>query len=362
LAAAWFAGKVCAADLCSVCGTNLDGQRYLMTDKVSSEAKQVCTNCVVSTQICYMCGMPVVKDFLTLPDGRLLCTRDSATVVQEADEAKRICADVKSSLTVLLARFLTLPGTNITFAMVDRVAMQELFKTPGNGADCPNTMGCIRSRTTQNRAHHDISLLSGLPSASLSATCAHELAHAWMYENLSAKRKAALTKDAAEGFCEFIAYLLMDSRHEEDQMQVIHRNSYTRGQIDLYLEAESRYGINEIVQWVKFGADPELISESLFRVRSRETMALPAWSKAVVPVGEENTPKPLDVLTLTGLLWAPQKPVALINNQPFRAGQEGAVMIGRNEVSIRCLEIRTNSVVIKSAGANDTQELVLKNQ
>jgi hypothetical protein len=354
-------GSLRAADECSICGTNLGGKSYLMTDKVSNEQKQVCTNCIASTEICYMCGMPVGKTFLQLPDSRLLCERDSNSVVQDPQEAKAICAGVKSTLTLLLSRYLVVPATNVTFNVADRVAMQEIFKTPGNGVECPNTMGCTRSRVTQNRIKHEITVLSGLPAPYLRATCAHELMHAWMNENLSAKRKSTLSKDASEGFCEFIAYYLMDVEHEEDQKQIIRRNAYTHGQVDLFIEAEARFGLNEVVQWVRLGTDPELDADDLWKVKSRGSFVAPSWStNLVVPVAAKDQPQQPDTLTLTGLLWSRERPVALINNIPFRPGQEGPVAVGKDHVGVRCVEIRTNSVLIKTDGSSDTQELTLR--
>jgi hypothetical protein len=350
-----------AADECSVCGTNLEGKSYLMTDKVTNEQKQVCTNCITSTQICYMCGMPVGKTFMQLPDTRLLCERDSNSVVQDPAEAKAICAGVKSTLTLLLSRYMVMPGTNVTFNVADRVAMQEIFKTPGNGVECPNTMGCTRSKADKNHIKHEITVLSGLPAPYLRATCAHELTHAWMNENLSAKRRGILSKDAVEGFCEFIAYYLMDTEHEEDQKQIIRRNAYTHGQVDLYIQAEAQYGLYEVVQWVRLGVDPELEADDLWKVRSRGTFAAPTWStNLVVPVAAKDQAQQPETLALTGLLWSRERPVALINNIPFRPGQEGPVIVGKDHVDIRCVEIRTNSVVIKTSGSSDTQELTLK--
>ena len=57
-----------------------------------------------------------------------------------------------------------------------------------------------------------MSLMTGLPLAELKATCAHEYSHAWVGENVPKERRARLGRDAEEGFCELVAYLLMDSQ------------------------------------------------------------------------------------------------------------------------------------------------------
>src|SRR5258708_2054242 len=89
------------------------------------------------------------------------------------------------------------------------------------------------------RAH---CFLGGLPQSAFKATCAHELGHVWLNENLSTERKQRINRDAIEGFCELLSYLLMDSQHEEAQLKQIKLNAYTRGQIHLFIETERRYG------------------------------------------------------------------------------------------------------------------------
>ena len=39
----------------------------------------------------------------------------------------------------------------------------------------------------------------------------------------------------------------MDAEQESEQKKMILRNHYTRGQIDLFIEAERRYGLNDVV-------------------------------------------------------------------------------------------------------------------
>ena len=91
--------------------------------------------------------------------------------------------------------------------------------------------------------------MSGLPVAAFKATCAHEYAHSWLNENLSDERRESLSPDAVEGFCELIAFRLMDAQNEEAQQKLIELNAYTRGHIHLFLAAEKRYGFDDIVDW-----------------------------------------------------------------------------------------------------------------
>src|SRR5205807_9127691 len=109
----------------------------------------------------------------------------------------------------------------------------------------------IQANGSQPSYH--ISLLSGMPLAMLQATCAHEYTHAWLNENVSEERSRNLSPDAVEGFCEFIAYSLMDSLNEEIPKKRITSNAYTHGQIHLFIDARERWGFYEVVKWMKYG-------------------------------------------------------------------------------------------------------------
>src|SRR5438132_92619 len=126
------------ADLerCAICGSPIADRVYLLTDKVTNEKKQVCKACSLLAQTCFVCGLPLKNDFTTLPDGRLLCARDTRNAVLNDDEARHVCEETKEALDRLFSRFLTLPEKNVTTAVVDRVNLLELFKFPGNDYTC----------------------------------------------------------------------------------------------------------------------------------------------------------------------------------------------------------------------------------
>lgn len=111
---------------------------------------------------------------------------------------------------------------------------------------------------------HAISVLSGLSQPQLEAVAAHEFAHAWLNENLTAARRASLSKEAQEGFCELIAYELMQERGRVVERNQIRESPYTAGQLEAFLAAENLHGFNTVVDWVKTGeagkldpADPD---------------------------------------------------------------------------------------------------------
>jgi hypothetical protein len=58
----------------------------------------------------------------------------------------------------------------------------------------------------------------------------------------------------------------------------------------------------------------------------------------------------LTALVLKGFSGTPDHRLAVINNHTFGVGDEGDVLTPHSRIHIRCVEIKTNSVVIKSGG------------
>ena len=100
------------------------------------------------------------------------------------------------------------------------------------------------------------------------AVCAHEYTHAWMGENVNRERKLLLDRDTVEGFCELMAYKYMESRQETFEMQNITKNNYTKGQIEVLIEADRKYGFDTVMDWIKSGEDNKLDMANLDRVRA----------------------------------------------------------------------------------------------
>ncbi len=347
------------AQRCAVCDLAITTDFYRIQDQVTEEQKPICQECASLARRCYLCGLPVKNNITQLQDGRVLCARDAKGVILSPDEARQICDETRNELGRMLSRFLTFPATNVSISMVDKVHMEQLFQTPGFDRQCPSIFGYIRSRPNQaGGARHAISLLSGLPRARLMATCAHEMAHSWLNENLAQERQ--INRDSVEGFCELIAFKLMSELGQEQEQKVIQSNRYTRGQFGLFLDAETRYGFYTIMQWMKSGLDSRLTETDLDRVRQTRFQPPAATPNTIVPLPQPAvTPVP-DTLTLIGISGVGNRGLALIDNRAFSAGESGRVRVGQTNVVLRCLEIRSNSVVIEVAGSAEKQELFLK--
>ena len=350
------------ADLgnCAVCGKPLEGKIFLWQDKVDHQKKLVCEKCCV-LPVCYLCGMPTGRDRTRLPDGRVLCSRDAKTVVLDEAEALDICREMKDLLDRQFSRFISIPDANVTVSVVDRVSLMTLLGMPGNDYACPNVLGYTKQLTNGPQTTYRISLMSGLSDPMLRATCVHEYTHVWVNENVSRGRRKRLDQDAVEGFCELVSYLLVEANGEKSMLDTIKSNAYTRGQIDLFVEAEHRYGFNDIVDWMKYGQDRRLRADDLSRVRDIEPDQVePAGPRAPasLPVQTTRPSRPTSI-RLNGVFWSKTRPTALINNTSFRPGQEASVPLGSTNVTVRCVEIREDAAVIEIVATGQRQELSL---
>jgi hypothetical protein len=359
---AWLlpAGPLLAApDHCAICGQALTNTLYTITDQVTGEKKMLCRECVELSSRCFICGLPVKEGATTLPDGRTLCARDAANAVLEEDRAVQICRETRDDLDHLFSRFLTFPETNVTIGMVDRVHLQELFRLAGRDYQCPNVLGYLQTQTNRQRMRHSLSLMSALPLAELKATAAHEYGHAWLNQNLPEPRRWTLGRDANEGFCELLSYLLMDSQNEEPEKKLILRNAYTRGQVQLFLEAQQRFGFNDILDWMKYGTDSLLSADDSDRVHR---VRMPAPAAKLASGFNAGAPPPAPVpakLMLKGVFWSQTRPAAMINDRIFEANEAGNVRVGNTNVAIRCLAIGQERVRIRVLDSGEERELRL---
>ena len=347
-------------DICAICGRPIQGTIYIVTDEVTNEKNFVCYDCTHLPR-CAICGLPVNESGLELADGRFLCARDARTAVVKASDAERISAQIKDDLDRLFSRFTEFPA-NVDVTVIDRIDVDTMFSPGGNDFESPNLLGCIHPDTNNYATRYKMSLMTGLPLAELKATCAHEYTHAWVGENVPKERRARLGRDAEEGFCELVAYLLMDSQREEGQKKFILKNHYTRGQIDLFIEAEKRYGFDQVLDWMKYGETGQLEAGHVDQLRDvKMTSAKPVASTPAIYNNHPNTNQPAPapaIIKLQGIMWG-SRPVAIINGRSFLANDLNPVKIGGTNVTIRCLEIREKSVRIQNLDSGKEQALSL---
>ena len=344
------------ADNCAICGQPINGQIYLMTDEVTGQQVEVCSNCLQLPR-CFICGLPV-KDGLRLPDGRWLCARDSKTAVLDVEDVQRIFGQVHDDLDHQFARFTSFP-TNVDVSVIDRVDVDSMFQLMGNSFESPDVLGVTEPIMTNSVRRYEISLLTGQPLAQLEEVCAHELSHAWVGENVPPERHARLDRNAEEGFCEMMGYLLMDSLGEEGEKKRVLANSYTRGQVQLFIEAEQQYGFDEVLDWMQYGVSGRLVAGQVDEIRDVKMPVDASVEKfaARKDVGSLPPPAPAG-LRLQGILWG-AAPEAIINGRSFFAGDQFSVRVGQTNETIRCLGISRTAVQIRDVDSGKQEQLDL---
>jgi hypothetical protein len=352
-----------AGDFCAVCGQPIQGTIYLMTDDLTGKTVEVCSNCTFNLPRCYLCGLPIKPgDEIKLPDGRFLCARDGATAVLDSRQAQQICADVKNDLDHVFSRFTSFPE-NVDVTVIDRIDVDSMFDTSGHDFESPDLLGCIEPQTTNGVKRYKMSLMIGLPLSDLKETCAHEYSHAWVGENVSPARHARIERDAEEGFCEMMGYLLMDAQGEEAEKKRVLKNLYTRGQVQLFIAAEQQYGFDDILDWMRYGVSSRLEEGHLDEIKDVQMTPANKYTPAVltIPVASvrRESPSPdSSVLKLQGIMWG-NAPMAIINGRSFFANDVNQVKLGGTNVTIRCEVIQPTKVRIQNLGSGQSQELVL---
>ena len=378
-----FATPVAAAvDRCAICGNEITDTIYLVTDDVTGEKQMVCADCLKLPR-CFICSLPVKSDGIALPDGRYLCARDKRTAVLTANEAQQVADEVHDRLDRLFARFTSFP-TNVDVTVLDRIDVDRMSQPGGNDFESPNLLGCIQAETDANQKRYSMRLMTGLPLAELQATAAHEFSHAWVGENVSPLRRGSLSRNAEEGFCELVAYLLMDSQNEEAQKKFILKNFYTRGQVGLFIEANRMYGFDQILDWMKYGDTPALESGRLDKVRdvvmpppasiaaSRPAVDGMTVERSISKLSEPNASlltavvsngvsAPIaaqapETIKIQGIFLG-KSPSAIINGHTVFPDDRFKVTIGGKVLNLHCLEIRKDSVQIENMDTGEKENL-----
>jgi len=314
---------------------------------------------------CYVCSMPVNDTAIDLHDTRFLCKRDAKSVMLDGSEILELCRQTKDALDTQLSRFLSLPE-NVEFSVVDRQTIIELTQIPGNDYSCPNVLGytCVDTNE-QDQAFFPIAILSGMTRGATISTCAHELGHAWTRANIPAARLRKLNRNAAEGFCELMAYMRLRELGEATAISNLRSNLYTRGQMDLFIAAEERFGFNSVMDWMANGRHDRLSSAEPWRVQdlvkdpggTGSTKKASSSAPAFVPVAPAPPRALPDRLQLKSVSLGGRKPLAMINQCTLEIGETGKVHLAHTNLTIRCVAIAADRVTVELVGSGERQDL-----
>ncbi len=353
----WSALGARSEDYCEICKEKVKGKAYFVTNSYHKKTWLVCEACTQLATHCEVCGLVAHPKFgLLLPDGRVYCPEDAQTAVLTDEGAVSLFAKGRQEAMDLLARYPPVPHLNIAPHLVTREEfIRQYRKSPGID-DPEKLLGLTLSRLDkEGKFTHDIYLLHGIPEGEFLCVCAHEYTHAWLVERQ--KKSRQMHKDTVEGFCELMAYKVAGKLGFEQEKIRILASSYTRGQITALVAADEEYGLHRLVQWVSNGVDSWVDSEKLprllvLREMGAETLPDFTWW----PVRPSPVP---DKLVLRGLSGTAGHRFALINDATFGVGEEARVRVGASNQVVRCLSIKSNSVLIQVRGEPIPRKLEL---
>ncbi|MBI3878747.1 MAG: protein DA1 [Verrucomicrobia bacterium] len=349
------------ANRCESCGKVFATDGHYAHDLVRDRDRLVCQACSLLTINCAACNMPVgEKNPKRLPDGRTYCATDARNLVLDQREADHLFHEVKRDVARLLGEWLPVPDANITFILADKDEFLRYFAELKNPIHDPHlVLGITRTfRINGGPIQHAIIVLNGLVPAQFTATAAHELGHAWMHERTPALR--TLNSDTLEGFCELVAWKVLDGRHEESEKKRLLASTYTHSQIQSLIAAEQRYRFFRVIEWVQNGADTWLDPDPR-RAERLLVMREAAPAPVAQPLSAPAVASAPDTLLLRGILGtAKGGRVALVNDGTFAPGDKLKVRLGEGKVAVECLEIREQSVLLAVGESGERQELFLK--
>src|SRR5262249_16375286 len=136
-------------------------------------------------------------------------------------------------------------------------------------------------------------------------------------------------------------------------------NGYTRGQVELFIDAERTHGFNDVLDWMKWGTDEELDADDpnkITEVEMPRTKPIPATNVLVYADRQISIP---DTLVSKGISGPKDHALALINDQSLTVGESGKVHVGKTNVLVQCLQIRSDSARIRIVSSGEERELSL---
>lgn len=345
-----------ADETCHVCGERLGLNVYLFAPAGRDQKVEVCATCATLTTTCYICGLPVAKDYMRLADGRILCSADTKTAVLEQDLAEKLFDDVKREIHSMLAQLGSLPHHNIKLHLEAKARLDKTGANVISAHDDRLLMGLTRTRSNEDgKLDHDVHLLYGLTRERMMVVSAHEYGHTWLHENIRRK----LNDATVEGFCDWIAYRIVSGKHAEET-KVLLASDYSQGQLQAFVAAEKEHGFYHVMQWVKHGIDPELDIQTLERVlllrEKRPADVASAQPVFLAPPPPRAAPTHL---VLKGLSGSKSRRFALINDSTLQVNEQAKVRLGNSNIIVRCVQILDDAVVVKVGHETETRVLRL---
>jgi hypothetical protein len=223
--------------VCTACGKPLTGEAVIYNGDTEHP---YCLECDASPERCDACGQPLGVSWRLYSDGRRLCAlclRDGVFSAERAMPIKREVFHLLESLVGIR------PPNDVHYQIVDEKRLRVLL-----GREVGYEQGLTDLDTT---GAITISILSGLRSVRFTHTLAHEIAHAWAFENTPSE----LSLETSEGFAEWIAFLVLEKKgYNNETSRMISRGDVYGEGLRRMLSMQQRWGVAGILSRLKSGS------------------------------------------------------------------------------------------------------------
>lgn len=239
---------------CAVCGEPLSG-----TYSVNEYGDQFHTRHTAEVPECCSCYRPIAqrttRGGVRYADGRAICNICYAKAVTDAGTLNRLLEQVHSKLG---GYGLAISRNVLSIKGVDQ---NQLAAVAGNNEPITELRGFCKSESsteytngkqTNKKYKHTIYVLNGLPSLQTESVIAHELMHAWIYENTGNTATEAVT----EGSCNFASWLYLQTGGDSEAPMLIKRMEknpdpvYGKGFLTIRAQFAGK-PLTALLQWLK---------------------------------------------------------------------------------------------------------------
>lgn len=192
---------------CDLCGNYLNGE-YIIDDW----GNKICHHHnIIEMGFCDSCGKALIHKKVNYDDGRSVCKQCYEIRVSSSNKA------IQELLTVV--NLFKEKGIKYNYPDIKVfLTSQKYINTNSNHIGTGKLRGLCSTQMKGVSLKHNIFILNGLPDLEFRGVLAHELLHAWLFEN-----KITLQDDECEGFCN-LGSALVYKRSKTELGKVLFKN------------------------------------------------------------------------------------------------------------------------------------------
>ncbi|NHJ38718.1 MAG: hypothetical protein FK731_01705 [Asgard group archaeon] len=225
------------AKRCSACGLPIVGRYYSYKNKEGI----FCEQCEYLAPHCDSCGRPVGLQYVEISDGRKICNECQRTAITTEKQLLELINTAEKGLAELGLHI----KNPINFRLISKKLLDKRISEYGAAITAGRNLGLFQKTIDKM----NIYLQTHLPVQLALGTICHELAHAWLSENIATTKQPL---HISEGFCEWVAYKILMKCGYHGQAELISSRDDIYGMgFRKFLKYEKKYSLKELLDWAK---------------------------------------------------------------------------------------------------------------